>query len=340
MDHFNNRDPSIVVELAALTTDCNVTLTELQVADNQWDIDTSVRETIKEVMRPKTADRDTPCAVLGPADEEPAEGTAAVTSALGVPQMVFSTASRKLLSVESPTTVGTALTVDGQAEALCATLATRGIDYMYIVSNPSPEADDLSRAIQQVCRGRSQVFVSILDKFWKDERFNKTEWRIRTESELHRVKESGVKTIFLNVGVTDTVVELAIMLDELDMFENSFVYILSAEAFPTDRLSALMGIRASDDLMDKLLRGAMIFDRLDGFRYRNEDPFYEAWRKLDADFVARVNAILPATVAKVPDLYFQNNFPSNSVSYIFDAVMTIGFGGCNQQSEGSCVWSA
>lgn len=336
MDHFQARDPSVVAELANLTSECNVTLNELAVADNQWDEDTSVRETIREVMRPKMTESDVPCVVLGPADEGPAESTATVTSALGVPQMVFSTASRKLLSVESPTTVGTALTVEGQAQALCANLASRGIDYLYVLSHPSPEANDLSMAIQQACRGRSQVVGAALDPFLIDPRFDPVDWRARTDFFIRRVRASGIKTIFLNIGRTDTVMELASILEQQDMFQDDFVYILLAEAFPTDRIASLMGTQPVDGPVDKLLRGAMIFDRLDGFRFRIGDPFYDAWRRLDAAFVARLNAILPVTAETVPDDYFQTNFPANSVSFIYDAVMTIGFGGCNQVLEGTC----
>ena len=90
--------------------------------------------------------------------------------------------------------------------------------------------------------------------------------------------------------------------------------------------------------LDKLLNGALVFDQMDNFRWRADDPFLAAWRQQNDTFVDRMNSLMPlsqddAGFFRAPADFFQTVDPVNHVSYVYDSVMALGFGGCMEQKN-------
>lgn len=345
MDHFNQKDPTVVPQLLDIANNCTVNLTTLEVADTAWDPDQAVYETIVEAStnpaQAKAFGEELPCVFLGPATEETSRAVATTTSALKIPQMVFNVAAGDLLSVDAaPSTVGVSLNLPGQARGIVEYLQRPGLerDYLAIISWSSTETMDLSRAIEGAGRalkaeGRElkviTVTVSKAADLPEEEVFRRT---------VQQVQRTGINTIFLNIRDTAKVVRFSEILDEYGMLKNDVVYMLHAGSFPVDYLNRVAGTQEANSPLDRLLTGALIFDVLDGFRYKKDDRFLQAWRSVDQQFIDRLNALIPedSGIASVSLDYFQNRLPSVSTSFVYDAVMTIGFGGCVQEAKGMC----
>lgn len=341
IQHFNNRDASIVAELGSL--ECSVTLTTLDVQDSRWDDDTSVRKSIEEAARPRDSavfGDDFPCVILGPSTEKPSAAVSTVTSALGLPQMVFDSASEKLLSPDSPTTVGVSMNVQGEALAMVKYLQRPGLerDYLAVVTLPGPKTTDLGAKLEVA---GDAFHLTVLETSLTPSATSGTgrstavvSWEANYKEAVQFVKETGFRTVLLNIPDTIRVLEFAEYLDQANLFTSDFIYILLSDAFPTDRFDSTVGQQQVGSALDKLLTGALIFDRLDGFRVSDQDPFLKAWQSLDASFVSLVNQHMPSTANSfvAGSDYFHTNVPSNYVSFVYDAVMTVGFGGCYQRS--------
>jgi len=356
IDDFNRRSSGIVRELADIVPyNCSVKLEDPLVADTKWDADQSLlvaidQSTASDGPPPLPGDGQRKllknldlCVVLGPASELPAAAVSTVTSALKVPQMVFNTASEQLLSVESPTTVGVSLSVSGEATSLVEYLQRPGFrrDYLVVLSQPGvAKTSDFAEAVAEIglTRGLTVVDVKLDSTLAEASLSTAADVDQEYKSAVHDILSTGIKTIFLNIPDTGTVVHFANIFEENGMFDDlDFLYVLSPEAFPTDRLPELIGEQPPGSPLSRLLSGAMVLDRLDGFRYQPPDinGFLEAWRSMDASFVSRVKSLVPRDAAQaVADdfnpgrSYFQDTTPSNYVSFIYDAVMTIGLGGC------------
>ena len=122
------------------------------------------------------------------------------------------------------------------------------------------------------------------------------------------------------------------MLEQLEMLKPEYTYILPHSLVPTDdNLEMVYGEHFPGSPLDKLLAGALVFDRLDGFNANSNDPFLETWRKQTAEHVNRLNSLVPLSWMNANPDYFQTVFPFNGTSFVYDAVMTIGFGACEKQ---------
>ena len=111
-------------------------------------------------------------------------------------------------------------------------------------------------------------------------------------------------------------------------------------------ISDLYGELVPDSPLDKLLSGAVVFDRLDGFElnyYRSnmtKDPFLRAWEQQGQTQVRKLNELVPLSWLAADPEYFQVVKPSRGSSFVYDSVMAIGFGGCTKQRlDREAVWS-
>lgn len=87
----------------------------------------------------------------------------------------------------------------------------------------------------------------------------------------------------------------------------------------------------------KLVRGMVSVRWLDGFEFDpDNDRMLQAWRQQNESFVNRLNALHPvqnSTAAgyfQAPLDYFQTIMPQRGAGFIYDAVMSMGFGKCKE----------
>jgi hypothetical protein len=143
-----------------------------------------------------------------------------------------------------------------------------------------------------------------------------------TERLVNRLYESSKTTTILNFDNPSLLKGMAEGLYDGNMITTEYLYILSPDAVPTNRLGETYDGTEIGSPLDLLLQNALVFDILDPFRLPVEgnadvstedkkDPFWQAWNELDANFVQRINAANPLpsdheAYWQAPDDFFPN----------------------------------
>lgn len=318
MDHFNNRDSSVVSELAELD-ECSVYFPDLLLAKKSTSL--SAVGALWEV--PTVAghlEDDIPCAILGPLDDESSWHVQAIASAMHTPQLDD-------YNIDNGGTAASA-----RAHAMVEFLHRQRSERTYLSvwhSDEKRHDETLVHSVKSLGEGMN-VKVSLFDAV---DRVNEANMHTR----LGDMKANGVKTIFINGGEPFDLVQLAAALEELAMLTSDYVYILSPYLAPPDLLAEIYGEQAPESPIAKLLTGSLVFDRLDGFHVNGEnDSFLKSWRQQSYTFALKLNAMMSTVPEEANDAhFFQTNFPLNGASYVYDSIMAIGLGGCRQQRQGN-----
>ena len=156
---------------------------------------------------------------------------------------------------------------------------------------------------------------------------------------LKTVKESGVRTIFLNKIQSDGLNMTAHILDDLDMLTDDYLYIFTPQAVPTDSVGTIFGPLGIDSPLDRLLKGGLILDHHDLYRADgDQDPFLKMWKSQDsAAVIQRLVEAYPewANEFDANDLadYFETNMPADYSAFLYDAIISIGNGACYATTE-------
>jgi hypothetical protein len=325
MDHFNERNPSVVPQLADLGN-CSVYFPGQVVADTQFDHLVSTEAVINTVQRQCTTDKQVPCGVIGPAIDRAALHLQSIAGALKIPQMVFYQMSGLLH--DGATVIG--VTVSTQQHVVAMLSYLRGREFLFVVHGTRPQEEELANIIQRTAQDYDlQATIATVNGKPDDDAYRKV---------VRDIKMSGIKTIALNLQKTRTVANFARLLEEEGMFTSEYLYILNGASVPIDRFATMFAEIETDTPLDKLLSGALVFDQMDNFRWRGDDPFLAAWRQQNSTFVDRMNSLMPLSPDKVgffraPADFFQTVDPVNHVSYVYDSVMALGFGGCMEQKS-------
>jgi hypothetical protein len=97
----------------------------------------------------------------------------------------------------------------------------------------------------------------------------------------------------------------------------------------------------------KLLRGAAVVQPVENFVVDPEgDEFLKSWQSQGPDMVAEVNLLYPIKDPAEPGYfrgapdYFRRTLPSVGSGFLFDAVISIGLGGCLARDESQNVTSS
>jgi hypothetical protein len=88
MDHFNERNPSVVPQLADLGN-CSVYFHPQVVADTRFNNEVATEAVVDSVQRQCTADKQIPCGVVGPAAKKVANHVQSITGALHFSKCCF-----------------------------------------------------------------------------------------------------------------------------------------------------------------------------------------------------------------------------------------------------------
>lgn len=94
------------------------------------------------------------------------------------------------------------------------------------------------------------------------------------------------------------------------------------------------------DSLTKLLTGAAYLDNVETFLVnKEEDPFLQSWKSQDAEFVREVNELYPVQDPNEPGYFqaepdfFTTTPPVLGAGFLYDAVMAIGFGACDDRKN-------
>jgi hypothetical protein len=328
MDHFNERNPSVVPQLADLGN-CSVYFPAQAVADTQFNHLLSTEAVINTVQSQCTADKQVPCGVIGPALDRAAVHLQSITGALRIPQMLFYQMSGKLHG--GATVIG--VTVSTQQHVVAMLSYLRGREFLFVVYDTYPQQAELANRIQRTAQDFNlQATIATVRGKPGGDHLNAYRKVVR------QIKLSGIKTIALYLQKTSTVAYVAALLEEEGMFTSEYIYILNGVSVPIDRFATMFAEIEIGSPLDKLLTGALVFDQMDNFRWRGDDPFLAAWRQQNSTFVDRMNSLMPVSPDKVsfsraPADFFQTVDPVHHVSYVYDSVMALGFGGCMEQKS-------
>ena len=316
IDHFNNRNASVVPEVANIDANCSVHFIDPAFIDTNTDGGEAVRELYDLVDELE----EKPCAVLGTVEGQTNFDMIPAVNTYQIPLISYYTEDAMFVSEKG--TIGLTLSADGRARAMVNYLKTRQfLAFWYIAESERETA--LAEALVQ--HGGTELKVEI--------------FRVETDDvvkdNLKRLKDSGIKTIYLSMLKPVDLYKYAVVLSEMEMLKPEFVYILPPELIPTDFVSILYGEQQPGSPLHQLLSGALVFDRLDGFRANPDtDKFLASWRQQGNQTINRMNSLVPKSAYYLAGpTYFQTVKPANFASYVYDAVMAVGFGACIAEKE-------
>jgi hypothetical protein len=321
IDHFNTRNTSIVSEIGNIDSNCSIYFTDPVFIDTETDGGISVRALYDTVDKVE----EKPCAVLGSVERQTNFDMIPAINTYQVPLISYYTDDATFVTEKG--TIGLTLSAMGRAKAMVRYLKDRKyLAYWYIA-----ESD------------HETVLADALVQYGTEVDMKLEIFRIKSDDkikdQLKRMKDSGYKTIFLSVLEPIDLYQYSILLDELKMLESEFIYILPPNLIPTDYVSILYDELIPGTPMHKLLSGALVFDRLDGFRVNpNNDRFLESWKQQGNATIDKINSLVPksAYYLAAPG-YFLKVKPANFASFVYDAVITLGLGACIAQKEAKLI---
>lgn len=339
MNHFNARDPSVVPELENLAN-CDVYFPPQSVLDSSFVGDTAIQAlwsaTLDQAIQTEnnfgveniTHQAGLPCAVLGPMDSRATEEVVAVTSALKIPQLFYHAELDRFYHGGKDNSIATVLSPNARAQIMADMFQQMKRDYIAVIHYGKDGSSDLAEELVDIA-GTTGMVVETFQRGFSPGSLDIL---------LDNLFDTGITTVVLNFDNPRALSSLSSGLDVRGMFGDEFLYVISPDAAPTDRIAEIYGGHDAGSPMDKLLSGSLVFDHVDPFRLQKDDSFLLAWRGQGSAFVDTLNELHPlapdneAYFQAEPD-FFKNYDPSNYVSFVYDAIMTLGFGACNASSS-------
>jgi len=359
----NERDTSVVPELAELSEGCNITFADPPDGAGSWYFDSQygmyasaydlldIEHGATEAGRDHTGEI---CAVVAPVDANANMGVSVLASHLRIPQVSYATMDYRLSHQhEYPYYVSMLPNSPDFARTLPLYLQ-RDIwqrDYVAILYEQSPFGTQFEHALvhddqEGEDHKKDAIWLGNISEGFVEEETGQDD---ALRSSLKRIQQSGYRTVVLVTDKPHQLSMVARIADSLNMLgDDNYFWILPAGALPPSLLSSYRF--QVDSPMDRLLRGSALLANYDPFMYIGaDDKFLRAWRMQNSSLVSRVNRIQPSKADGdkfyiADDSYFQEVTPTVSSSFMFDAVIAIGIGACiargqNGDHEGDHVGS-
>jgi hypothetical protein len=219
-------------------------------------------------------------------------------------------------------------------------------------SSSQQQAMKLARALaNSTWTTQSGMEVSIFGPPPREFQESDESYRQRTLQQVAHMAASGITTIYLG-GITSRpeLVEMAQMLQSLNMLNDEYIYILpSTMVVPdTDHLQALYDDDSASnplpDALDRLLTGALVFDdkqyhppssSSSSSNSTSSSSFLQKWQTQmnTPAFIERLLRTLPSDISTYlytldPFVELGNMAPVRASAYMYDAVIAIGMGAC------------
>ena len=298
---FNERNASLVAEIANISQDCTVQL-QLDIITDHVDAKIGGKLILEE--GPQL------CAFLGTYDPGVARAMQPMSASLDLPQVIYATLDQFLTSSKRPSAVGLPPTVLPHARALAEYLNADQVDgfppreHMAMVYEEAYTSSYFAQCFQEDAADK----YGLHSQKYQDDHLGIVPTKTPAEFQrgvLETVRDSGVKTIFLNKLDSTSLHLTSQLLDEYDMLTDEYIYIFTPQAVPSDAVGHIFGPQPRDSPMDKLLRGGLIFDHLDPFKvHPEEDPFFIHWKSQDTVTFVKELALHLALELDTPFPYF------------------------------------
>ena len=328
MQHFNDRDASVVGDLSELPPECTVSfpLDETRVIDSTLDYKRSVAALLEASHQDKV-----PCSVIGPAKQLAVESTAFLTSTLQRPLISYEATG---MWVTEPEVYTTTLRVTANDQLYVAQIVSYlqyiGRTHLVVVHQGSDKMTRPALYLERVARGAGiQVTRQVIAPPPPGTPPTAENYM---DVALGSVKETGIKTLMLFYDTPTFGPSFADYATKHDLVGEDYLWLLHSDFATSDTIHYHYGHAPG---MRQLLEGATIISRIDGFtRDPTSDPFLASWRSQQPDTVDRLNALLPPKQSTVlPSDYFQLQSPAEGSSYVYDSVMAVGIGACRAMQE-------
>lgn len=280
----------MVPELKKLEySECTVYFPEPTFADSQNDKVASI-QALWRLMSPRRPF----CAALSPLIEDAAFKLLPALQALDIPLLVHWIENDWFASNDnSAGSVSFTLSAVARAQAMVEYLSSR--KYLAHFHPDIDQEESLAEALQRIGREGFDLQTYLFEDEEPPKGVDVIEFK---RQKLERIKLHGATTVFLAIREPHEMPGVAQILDSFGMLTPDYIYILLPYVVPLDdkeRFNNLYGPQKKGSPLDKLLSGALVFDRVDGFDFRKEDPFLKAWKRQSADQVYRLNALVPAS---------------------------------------------
>lgn len=290
------------------------------------------------------------CAVIGPMDIKAIQNSEAVTSALGIPQLLYSGAGIVARRADSPSLIGVAESTTGKVRAILTYLVHQKRDYLAVLHSSNPDMSNLATGLDAFGNAVTNITVvtKLQTKLPKTALLNNSQMEAVREG-VEFLKGTGIYTILLAFDHPETLKDYAIALEDNGMLgppgdknTKDYFFILLQETLSIDSIQHIIGYQEKGSPLDNLLNGAVIITPTDKIVEPGSGPdlFLQSWKAQNSSFVAFLNDLAPTDsltgqpIYNVGSSYFQDNEPAALASYIFDSVMSVGFGACAMQMEG------
>jgi hypothetical protein len=335
--HFNERDATIVPELAQLG-DCSILLEtekspggETLYIDSAYSRSTSVEKLLDMTINAIEVGSSF-CGVVGPIEPRANEGVSVLSESLQIPQVAYATIDRRLRRKDDFPTFARVIPVAADLGNAVAKYVQRvwERDYIAVIYDKSDYGEQFEDPLEgaQEMLGYKTITNHIIEG--NDESI---------ESALEEVSAKGYRTILLVTDREAILDDVARIAETKGLLGVGFFWVVSGGALPSALLPTLR--YEVDSPVDKLLRGAAVFTNYDPFVYNGEtDPFLKAWRRQNSTLVDRLNSIQPrqsngGDFFTANPSYFQTETPTEYASFMYDAVMATGIGACNALRAGN-----
>lgn len=258
IDHWNNRNTTVVPELADVGDDCTVHFPEPRFADSKTDGDQSVK-----ALWNAFSNGYYPCSVLGPLQEKAVFNLQSPLAALDIPMLVHYIENDQASEEESvsPVTITMSLSAQGRAKSMVSYLKSR--EYLNIASLRSNHYQDttLAETIEYIGEQLFGVNVAVFEDKKPPPEENEDDF---VRENLKQLKNNGITTIFLSsIREPHHLPQFAIYLEQLDMLSIDYFYILPPYVVPPSfgnmtinkAIKELYGELVPGSPLDKLLSG-------------------------------------------------------------------------------------
>mmetsp|Transcript_5779 Transcript_5779/g.14431 ORF Transcript_5779/g.14431 Transcript_5779/m.14431 type:complete len:1212 (-) Transcript_5779:165-3800(-) len=327
MDHFNARQSVLVPELKNYTSNCSVMFDDLV-----WGNTNSMEGFTPKFLLNYYKENGTPCAVLGDYTNLATKEAGIISNGMGTVLVSHGADESKLTSPRNPGVTRTVADQHPNGEAIVSWLRSKErTDFLSILYTSHEHglayADTIKTAAKET------TFNYLLREKITPPYVGEETNMIRPA--LRSIKDSSYKTIVAAINMYQRE-QLPLIADAAEEFglnspDYVWVFVLPMEQ-NLDEFVLYSTATEQNPNITKLVNGSAIVRNLDPATLPNT-PFDTLWKLNDGAFVERLNEMLNAAGVNefaVSQDYFRQYRAEAGAGYMYDAVMAIGMGKCQE----------
>lgn len=329
MEHFNERNPTIVPDLANYT-DCpfKFDMNRSLFFDSGMVGHMAAESFLTQVLRSGTP----PCAIAGPYDDDPAVDLSVLATAAKIPLVAHRAYEPRVVDEDAGNYSSQVYPIAAsQAQRVIEALARIGRTDFISVLYPSTELGLAVRESMVISFEDNNVTQWFTANYVHPGRnAEASDWESLYQA-IAEVKQQGYRTIIVALEYSDKEIpEIAVAADEYGMNDGDFVWVWVG-SFDTQ-------FDMADSKIAKLLYGTAQIAPTEPMWYF-DDSFWMTMLNVTSEFedlVNRVNPIKPGEPGYAfayPGYFSDVQHFDNGQEFMFDAIISIGLGACLAQRD-------